>query len=144
MELAACISSKGRVTASPQLQHALAYLGKEFSFVPLRPESKKPLVAWKNYQRGRPRPDEVRQWFPAGTHNGIGIVTGKISGIVVLDIDSKEGHRLARKNGLPLHRLFGQSGAGTIISSIRGKTLQIFRGGKICQGWIFEVMAVMS
>ena len=38
----------------------------------------------------------LRKWFDAGEHN-VGIFTGKISGLVVLDIDSQEGEQYASR-----------------------------------------------
>lgn len=56
--------------------------------------------AWKKYQTERATIIELSQWFFAEDHN-IGIVTGALSGIVVLDIDSDEAYKIALKKGLP-------------------------------------------
>lgn len=61
----------------------------KFSVIPLKPNSKEPLIDWKPYQTRFPTPEELRKWF-LNTENNIGIVTGKISNLSVLDVDVKE------------------------------------------------------
>jgi len=51
---------------------------------------KKPTVAWKEYQDRIATDEELEKWFANSYNNGIGIITGKISGIVVVDVE-KEG-----------------------------------------------------
>ncbi len=65
---------------------ALQYLDHGFSVIPIGSD-KKPLISWKEYQKRHPTEEEVRSWFSRIDVTGIGIVTGKISGIAVLDID---------------------------------------------------------
>jgi predicted P-loop ATPase len=48
------------------------------------------LPAWKAYQDRRPTTDELQAWFGNGHPRNVGIVTGAISGIVVVDCDSPE------------------------------------------------------
>ena len=65
----------------------LAYLEKGFSVIPIG-RDKKPLIpTWKEYQSKHPTKEEIIQWCDTLKPAGIGIVTGKISGIAVLDID---------------------------------------------------------
>jgi hypothetical protein len=45
-------------------------------------------------------PNTLRRWFESSERN-IGILTGRISGLVVLDIDSEEGERNVRSRGIP-------------------------------------------
>lgn len=92
---------------------AKGYVRLGFSVIPLTlnpPESlkvsdsqkgKRPVIGWKKYQLERPTELEMSDWFFSTGENNIGIVTGKLSGIVVLDIDSDEAHKMAIKNGLP-------------------------------------------
>jgi len=52
---------------------------------------KQPLVAWKEFQSRRPGPDDLTTWFAGETKaTGIGIVTGHISDLVVVDCDSRQ------------------------------------------------------
>jgi len=70
---------------------ATSYLDMGFSIVPLRPQSKKPTIKWKEYQSRLPTRDEVEGWKQQFPNANIAIVTGKISNLVVLDIDGQEG-----------------------------------------------------
>ena len=65
--------------------YALAYLKNGFSIFPTR--GKKPLVAWEKYQFERPTKQQVIEWWDKWPDADIGVVTGGISGIVVVDID---------------------------------------------------------
>ena len=76
---------------SDLLTAALAYAEAGWSVVPMAPRSKQPLVAWREFQRRWAKPDEIRAWFKRWPQANIAIVTGAISGIVVIDIDSRHG-----------------------------------------------------
>ena len=47
-------------------------------------ECKLPLVPWKKYQNERPTVEEVNHWFNTNPDANIGIITGAVSGLVVL------------------------------------------------------------
>jgi hypothetical protein len=70
---------------------AVAYLRRGWSVVPIRAGTKRPLVRWQAYQTERPTAEEVLEWFHKWPDSGIGIVTGAISNLVVLDIDVGHG-----------------------------------------------------
>lgn len=48
---------------------------------------KKPAVLWKTYQDRKPTDEELHKWFDNPVFNGIGVATGKLSRIVVVDSD---------------------------------------------------------
>ena len=73
------------------LEQALKYLDKGWSVIPTSPSDKKPLIAWKPYQQRRPTSEEVRKWWKLWPTANIGIVTGKVSGLVVVDVDAGRG-----------------------------------------------------
>lgn len=54
---------------------------------------KKPAIAWREYQQRFPTDEELHRWFDTPRYNGIGLITGRISGVVVVDVDAidKEG-----------------------------------------------------
>ena len=61
-----------------------------FSLIPLQYKDKRPLIrSWEPYKTTRATREQVDQWF--SELKNVGIVTGKVSGIVVLDIDGMEG-----------------------------------------------------
>lgn len=65
---------------------------KNYSLIPLKRNSKKPAVSWEPYISRVPTYDEYKEWADAGLFaTGYGIVTGRISGISVLDVDFKSG-----------------------------------------------------
>lgn len=70
-----------------ELQKAKEYLKNGWSIIPLKPNSKEPLIPWKEYQQRYPTQKELETWF-SNTQNGIGIVTGKISNLTVVDVDT--------------------------------------------------------
>jgi len=58
-----------------------------FSVIPIKPEDKRPLLkSWLEFQTRKPTNDEIANWFKVANNN-IGIVTGSISGITVVDVD---------------------------------------------------------
>ncbi|MEZ4676435.1 MAG: AAA family ATPase [Caldilineaceae bacterium] len=76
------------------MEQALAYLRQGWSVIPvvLRLEksgkvSKRPAIKWQLYQQRLPTEEEIRLWFGEGKYTGIGVVTGEISGVVVVDIE---------------------------------------------------------
>lgn len=73
--------------------HALEYvLTKGYSVLPVGAD-KRPLVGWKDYQKRLPLENELVTWWGKNKDAGLGIVTGRVSGITVVDIDVKEkGH----------------------------------------------------
>jgi archaellum biogenesis ATPase FlaH len=68
------------------LDQALMYLALGWSIVPVAMGSKKPLIPWGRYQHEMPTEDKVGEWF-RNKESNIGIVTGAVSGLVVLDVD---------------------------------------------------------
>lgn len=56
------------------------------SVIPISHESKIPAIKWKEYQDRRPTHEEIAGW-PADVN--VGIVTGAVSGIVVVDCDTR-------------------------------------------------------
>lgn len=73
------------------------------------------ISAWqKNYSKD---PKTITQWFTNWPDSNIGIVTGKISGINVLDIDPPKGgttslQSLVNESKINLNTLFSQTGSG--------------------------------
>jgi len=78
------------MTDNPFLQAALTYLSRGYSVIPIRPD-KKPFIRWEKYQKEKGTAEEIKIWFTRWPSSMIGIVTGSISGIVVVDADSQKG-----------------------------------------------------
>jgi hypothetical protein len=52
---------------------------------------KHPRVRWDEYQSRRPGEDEVRHWWQRWPGANLGVVTGAVSGLVVVDLDPRAG-----------------------------------------------------
>src|SRR5438876_7166541 len=68
---------------------------------------KHPLASWKQYQSRRPSKAEIRAWWAQYPDANVGIITGSATGLVVLDVDPRNGGQttldslLARYGPLP-------------------------------------------
>ena len=80
------------------LDYALEYLEQGFSVIPIHTKTRVPEVPWKIYQKQFPTKKKLHEWFENKTDVSISIVTGKISGVVVLDGDTQEGCAWIEKN----------------------------------------------
>jgi len=74
------------------LNHALKYHDMGLSVIPIRPD-KKPYIPWTDFQTRPPTPEEIKQWWTRWPKANIGIVTGPLSGVLVIDCDSEEAYR---------------------------------------------------
>ena len=71
------------------LDCARLYRSKGLSVIPM--DGKRPAIKWAEYQRRIASDAELRSWFQGGRKYNIGIVTGQVSGgIVVVDLDDQE------------------------------------------------------
>jgi len=75
------------------LESALYYESIGFSVIPIIPGQKKPLVKWQQYQSERATPEQIKTWWNKTPNANIGIVTGEISDLFVVDIDTEEGQQ---------------------------------------------------
>jgi len=101
------------VSQTALAQAAREYLAAGWSLIPLF--GKLPaLPSWKEYQRRLPSSHEVATWFAEGDRppSGIGVVTGSLSRIVVVDCDSEADASFWSKTfpGSPLVALSGGGG----------------------------------
>ena len=74
---------------------SLACLTRGWSVIPLIGGSdagigKRPAIPWHVYQKQRPTFDEVQQWFEHDSFSAYGIVCGKVSRLIVIDLDTTE------------------------------------------------------
>src|SRR5262245_20929970 len=104
---------------------ARAYAQAGISVIPLAARSKRPLIDWKPFQDYLAPLDLVDRWFAAWPHAHLGIVTGYISRIVVLDVDGPTGLASLKPYTLPrtriamtgngMHYLFAHPGGDAVI-----------------------------
>jgi len=96
-------------------QWAVKYVNLEWSLIPLNTRDKKPLMPWTEFQKRRATVEEVNQWITKWPEMNLGIVTGQISNVVVVDLDGMEG------------RIFGQQQSlVSAVTSITGMGRQLF------------------
>ncbi|GAG19795.1 unnamed protein product, partial [marine sediment metagenome] len=73
------------------MDYALAYCKLGWSVIPIKPNEKIPLIEWGKYQKERATEDQIEKWWKKYPNANIGITTGIISDIIVIDIDSSKG-----------------------------------------------------
>jgi hypothetical protein len=73
------------------VEEALQYASYHWSVIPMRSHDKRPMIKWQRYQQQLANEDEIKGWFQHWPTANVGIVTGTISGLVVLDIDPRHG-----------------------------------------------------
>ncbi|MDA2920246.1 bifunctional DNA primase/polymerase [Desulfobacterota bacterium AH_259_B03_O07] len=79
-----------KINDNRNFEAARLYLKKGFSVIPIKPRSKEPLIPWSKYQERRPTHEEIERWWTQTPDANIGIVTGEVSGICVLEVDEAE------------------------------------------------------
>lgn len=62
-----------------------------FSVIPLKQNKKTYLVSWKKYETERANEKEIRAWWKQYPNALIGIVTGRVSDLTVIDMDTAQG-----------------------------------------------------
>ena len=97
-----------------QKEIALSYLNKGLAVIPVKSpamikshmdqkelirQCKIPLIGWKEFQSRLPTEQEVAEWFDKWPDANIGIITGRISNLVVFDLDSESAVEYAENEG---------------------------------------------
>ncbi|SPE29323.1 Bifunctional DNA primase/polymerase [Burkholderiales bacterium] len=80
-----------RVLADDMRAAARAYAARGWAVIPIEARGKRPLVPWLEFQQRRAAVSEIESWFQRWPDANVGLVTGRISGVVVLDIDPRHG-----------------------------------------------------
>jgi putative DNA primase/helicase len=105
------------VKTPEMLQAALDYEKNGWSVIPLstvdktgrcscpadancQAAGKHPRLAWKEYQTRRPTPEQIREWWTKWPTANLGLATGGVSGIIVLDVDGAAGEETLRQRKL--------------------------------------------
>lgn len=70
---------------------ALDYLHRGWSVIPMRERDKRPLIRWQVFQSERASEQQLLGWFDRWPESNVGIVTGVVSGLLVLDVDPRHG-----------------------------------------------------
>lgn len=111
----------------------IKYLEQGLCIIPCGMTDKTPLIKWRDYQNRRPDEAEVDSWFRSWADFNLAVVTGAISGIVILDADTPEAVEWCKANHMTspiavksrrgMHYYFRHPGGG-----MRFKNAQAYRG----------------
>lgn len=82
------------------LDAALELLDMGWSVIPMRTETKRPRIQWKKYQEELPTEAEVEAWWTAYPDDPIALITGALSGVVVVDCDNEDALHAAFDAGM--------------------------------------------
>lgn len=96
------------------MKAALDYGRLGWSVIPIECRGKQPLIRWQVYQYRHPDATEVYQWFQHWPDANIAIVTGVVSGLVVLDLDPRHGADAALQDLVRAH--------GPITQTVEART----------------------
>jgi hypothetical protein len=78
------------------LEAALRYRRMGWAVVPAAARSKRPIVRWQAFQESPPGEAMITDWFGRWPDANIAVVTGAVSGLVVLDVDPQHGGEESR------------------------------------------------
>lgn len=70
---------------------ALDYLALGWSVIPIEAGGKRPIVAWQEFQQRTATAEEITAWLRRWPRANVAIVTGAVSGLVVIDVDPQHG-----------------------------------------------------
>jgi len=116
----------------PMYCAAHQYLQQGFSVIPVNKE-KQPLIKWGKYQTHAPDIKEVASWIKQFPDMQLGIVTGTVSNLVVIDIENGGDPSpypktlMAKTGGDGIHLYYRHPG-GTVKNGVRVTTLVDIRG----------------
>lgn len=72
-----------------------------YNVIPLKKGDKAPAIKWEKFKCERATDEQILRWQEHSPDANIGVVTGIISGIFVLDLDNEEAIIEAERRGLP-------------------------------------------
>lgn len=109
---------------NPMMMAALEYEAMGLSIIPLKPRDKIPLVtSWTQFQKERAGREQIGKWWRTWKDANIGIITGSISRLLVIDADSQEA-------ASELKSLLGDLSRVGIVTTSKGFHLYYRHSGK--------------
>lgn len=70
---------------------ALNYAARGWAVFPVRPGDKKPFVGSHGCSEATIDPERIKEWWSRAPEANVGVATGRISGVYVVDVDRKNG-----------------------------------------------------
>lgn len=65
--------------------------GRGYSIIPVKKSDKRPLIKWTEYQKRLPTHEEIKDWYRQWPNANIALITGALSGIMIVDVDTEKG-----------------------------------------------------
>lgn len=106
---------------------AVEYLQRGWSVIPINAMTKRPMLAWTEFQTRLPTLDELQKWWTSWPKAGVAIVTGNLSRLVVVDFDGDEAvkqvdqwpetYRVNTPKGVHLYYTIGNEQAPTGVAN---------------------------
>lgn len=88
-------------TTTLRTSAASLYEKNGWSVIPVDPDTKQPLIPWKQYQTKSAGLQDMETWGRRFPKAGIAVIAGAVSGLLVLDADGTDGVAEAMQRGLP-------------------------------------------
>jgi hypothetical protein len=82
---------KARTKPGEIARAAAEYALHGWSVIPVEPHGKRPIVAWQEFQRRVATREEIVAWFQHWPQANVAVITGAVSGLIVLDVDPQHG-----------------------------------------------------
>ncbi len=109
---------------------AVSYHREGWSPIPTKHRSKEPSLAQlAPYLRRRASTEELNAW----SWDGVGLVTGPVSGILVLDVDGPEGEAALKKHGHPITPM-ARTASGGLHLYFRHPDAEVRTGIRVAPG----------
>lgn len=102
---------RSRVKLPAPLEEAMT---RGYSVLPMG-RDKHPAIKWKHLQERAPDRSQVLRWDRELKPSAWSVVTGSVSGLVILDFDGEAGAELLRRTGLEPHVRTGSGGAHVYV-----------------------------
>ncbi len=85
-------SQRGLSLMEPKIkEHAFKYLEMGFNPIPTRPNKSPYLSTWTKYQTEKVTINLIDKWWDTWPKANIALITGEISNLIVIDVDSENG-----------------------------------------------------
>jgi hypothetical protein len=85
------VSEESGGDADLSLAAALSYCALNWAAIPAVAGTKHPAIRWQAFEKKLPDEAQIRKWFSRWPDANIAVVTGKVSKLLVLDIDPVHG-----------------------------------------------------
>jgi putative DNA primase/helicase len=85
------VNSRPVALERPDLASLADLWGRGWSVIPVQYRDKRPAIAtWREYQKRPATFSELQEWFDRPARLNVGVVTGRVSGLFVIDCDSPD------------------------------------------------------